>query len=502
MPNKSLSSAELRSALVNVRDSEPRVTPPKSLFRLPAGAEALREGLEDARRLQRHLANAFSPRETEAPTPAHAPATPPADAPAEKPGVEDGAANAHSKLGRALKITAMVVLAVVFGWRPLSALLTPSSVEAVVNARAIVLRAPIDGVVTAAPSPWSSWSAAVPAPAFRIENKTADRARLDDLNGERRRLVDQQTNVAIDLDRARADKARLDDRLHKFLEGRQLQLQARIDSAKVQIDSAKTRVDVTTQQEAVYEKLYKTSDTPRSEFQRTRLARADAQNAQSAAEKELRQTSVELDALKAGRYLGDDYNDVPASAQRLDDLDQRLRELESRQRAADLEVANIEKRIEDETTRLGALTVADVALPKIGRVWEALVAEGEYVSRGQPLIRLLDCSTPEVTATVGESAYNQLHVGGHAKFWPAAGGPGLEGVIENLTGAADASGNFAIAPSSLRKDVRHVTVRVPQMGGSAGCEVGRDGLLTFEGDAADATAMAATPDSFGPGLRK
>jgi len=45
-------------------------------------------------------------------------------------------------------------------------------------------------------------------------------------------------------------------------------------------------------------------------------------------------------------------------------------------------------------------------------------------------------------------------------------------------------------------------VRVPQMGGSAGCEVGRDGLLTFEGDAADATAMAATPDSFGPGLRK
>ena len=75
-------------------------------------------------------------------------------------------------------------------------------------------------------------------------------------------------------------------------------------------------------------------------------------------------------------------------------------------------------------------------------------------------------------------------------------------MIENLTGAADASGNFAIAPSSLRKDVRHVTVRVPQMAGAAGCEVGRDGLLTFEGDAADDAAIAATSDSFGPGLRK
>ena len=40
------------------------------------------------------------------------------------------------------------------------------------------------------------------------------------------------------------------------------------------------------------------------------------------------------------------------------------------------------------------------------------------------------------------------------------------------------------------------------VGGAAGCEVGRDGLLTFEGDAADTAAIAATVDSFGPGLRK
>jgi multidrug resistance efflux pump len=496
MPNKSLSSAEARSTLVKALDSDPPRAPTKGVFRLPT-ADALREGHEDARRLQTELANAFSPRETKTPAPEQTPAA----APEAKPAAAEEAPKGPSKLGRYLKITSAVVLAVVFGWRPLSALLTPSSVEAVVNARAIVLRAPIDGVVSSAPAPWSSWSGEVPRPTLRIENKTADRARLDDLNGERRRLLDQQSNAAIDLERARADKTALESRLQRFLEGRQLQLQARIDSAKVQIESAKTRVEVTTQQEDVYGKLFKASDTSRSEFQRTRLARAEAQNAQSAAEKELRQTSVELDALKAGRYLGDDYNDVPASAQRLDDIDQRIRELESRQRAADLEVVNIVKRIDDETARLGALMGADVALPKIGRVWESLVAEGEYVSRGQPLIRLLDCSTPEVTATVGESAYNQLHVGGHAKFWPAAGGPGLEGVIENLTGAADASGNFAIAPSSLRKDVRHVTVRVPQMVGAAGCEVGRDGLLTFESDGPD-TAIAATPESFGPGLRK
>ena len=59
-------------------------------------------------------------------------------------------------------------------------------------------------------------------------------------------------------------------------------------------------------------------------------------------------------------------------AQRLDDINQRIRELESRQRSVDLEVANIVKRVDDETARLGALMVADVPLPKVGRVWEAL----------------------------------------------------------------------------------------------------------------------------------
>jgi biotin carboxyl carrier protein len=367
-----------------------------------------------------------------------------------------------------------------------------------------VLRAPIDGIVAEAPAPWSQWSADDPTPVLRIENSTADRARLDDLNGERRRVIDQQANIAADLERARTDAAVLEERLRRFLDGRKLQMEARIDAAKAQIEAAKTRIEVTTQQEAAYAQLYRTSDTTRSEYQRVRLAKADAENARSAADKELRQASVELDALQSGRFLGDDYNDEPISAQRLDDLHQRIRDFESRQRALDLEAANLRTRIDDETLRLGALRVASIPLPKVGRVWEALVAEGEFVSRGQPLIRLLDCSTPEVTATVGESAYNRLHVGGRAKFWPAAGGPALDGVIENLTGAADASGNFAIAPATLLKDVRHVTVRVPQLTGPASCEVGRDGLLTFEGDgdAGPVSAIAATSETFGPGLRR
>ena len=438
----------------------------------PAPAAFIKAATDDVRDLHSQLAEAFRPRPGDERLQPVVPVKA-KDAPA-----------AAFPLGRLAKVAAALVLAGVFGWRPLSALLTASSVEAVVNARAIELRAPIEGVVAASPAPWSNWSAGADAPALRIENRNADRARLDDFGAERRDLIDRLANAETDLERTLADKAAIGERLKQFLDGRKIKLETRIAAAEVQLDAAKTRVNIASEQEAAYTELYKSKDTSLVDYQRARLATADARYAVSTADAQLRQARLELEALQGGRFLGDDYNDVPVSAQRLDDLDQRIREFESRQRALQMEIVNNQKRIDEESARLDALRVAEIALPKVGRVWEALVAPGEFVTRGQPLMRLLDCSTPEVTATVGESAYNKLHVGGPAKFWPADGGAALDGVIENLTGAADASGNFAIAPANLRKDVRHVTVRVPQLTGAAGCEVGRDGLLTFEGDAA------------------
>ena len=76
----------------------------------------------DLHAAQQELANAFPPREREAPIPPAAPLAEPAAAP-NKDASEAGIAKGN--LGRGLKVTAAGVLAVVFGWRPLTALLTP-----------------------------------------------------------------------------------------------------------------------------------------------------------------------------------------------------------------------------------------------------------------------------------------------------------------------------------------------------------------------------------------
>jgi hypothetical protein len=66
-------------------------------------------------------------------------------------------------------------------------------------------------------------------------------------------------------------------------------------------------------------------------------------------------------------------------------------------------------------------------------------------------------------------------------------------VIVNLTGAAAASGNFAIPPVAMRKSSFYVTVAVNGMS-EGGCSVGRTGTVTFgTGDEAGGVAAAKAP---------
>ena len=86
---------------------------------------------------------------------------------------------------------------------------------------------------------------------------------------------------------------------------------------------------------------------------------------------------------------------------------------------------------------------------------------------------------PLVSANVDESVYNRLEVGGRATFRPLQGGVRqYDGVIVNLTGAAAASGNFAMPPVAMRKSSFYVTVAVNGMS-EGGCSVGRTGTVTF-----------------------
>jgi multidrug resistance efflux pump len=126
-------------------------------------------------------------------------------------------------------------------------------------------------------------------------------------------------------------------------------------------------------------------------------------------------------------------------------------------------------------------------LPVTGRVWEIMTAAGEDVRAGQPLARILDCSSAVVTANVTERVYNHLQIGQTALFRPADGSQDVKGTIVNLTGSAGAAANLAISPDALSKEPYRVTVSVPRVDAETqDCKVGRTGRVIFENAPAQA----------------
>ena len=192
------------------------------------------------------------------------------------------------------------------------------------------------------------------------------------------------------------------------------------------------------------EQLQKTGDISAAEGDRTQYEWRAATSAEAAARKRLEETRVERDAVADGVFVGDSYNDSPSSQQRATELRLRKGELEAQLDATRSQMNHLADQIAEEEGRYRERSEATANLPAKGRVWEMLIAPGEYVSKGQDLLRVLDCSKPIVSANVDERVYDHLEVGSPATFRPLEGAETYHGSVINLTGAAGASGNFAI----------------------------------------------------------
>jgi multidrug resistance efflux pump len=189
---------------------------------------------------------------------------------------------------------------------------------------------------------------------------------------------------------------------------------------------------------------------------------------------------VELTALRSGVYVGDSYNDRPQSLQRADDIAVRLSELTADIGHRDARLTNLRAELTAETERFAERAGATLVAPVRGSIWEVMTAPGESVVRGQDLVRVLDCSGVVVTATVGESAYNQLRMGDTARFRFRGESIDHQGRVIGLTGVATAPANLAIQPAALAKEPYRVTVALPELAKSGQCNVGRTGRVTFK----------------------
>ena len=272
----------------------------------------------------------------------------------------------------------------------------------------------------------------------------------------------------------------------KFRDGRLKLIDARIAAQTAELEAAAAKTSQVTASKHRSDQLQRTGDISAAEGDRAQYEWSAATSAEAAARKGLEETKVERDAVAEGVFVGDSYNDSPSAFQRAADLRLRKGELDAQLQAARSQMKHAADQIAEEEQRYRRRAEATIPLPVKGRIWEMLVSPGEYVNKGQDLLRVLNCSNPIVSANVDERVYNRLQVGAQATFRQSQDGKAYHGTVVNLTGAAGAPANFAIAPLTLRKSPFYVTIAMDDMG-EAGCAIGRTGTVTFGPEASART---------------
>jgi multidrug resistance efflux pump len=382
---------------------------------------------------------------------------------------------------RVLKSAIGLLVVALVGWMPVRTLLETTSTEAVINARLITLRAPIEGQVGPLTAAVVGTEVPPGAGLLDIANPRAERGRLDDL----RRLVNELEGEIKTLIVRRSQLVSLQGELaaqtRAFRVARLDQLEARIAELTSDIAGAEARREEADEALVRARRLDEVGTGTKVALEKARRDASVAAQALLSLVHRKAALAIELSALrKDGVYVGDSYNDRPQSLQRADDIALRLNELNAdvEQRQVRLSLARTE--LADEERRYAARAGANLVSPVRGSIWEVLTAPGETVVRGQDLVRVLDCSGLVVTATVGETAYNHLRIGEPARFRFRGESHDFEGRIIGLTGVAAAAANLAIQPSALAKEPYRVTVALPELAKPGACNVGRTGRVTFE----------------------
>ena len=404
----------------------------------------------------------------------------PADMPSPKRG------SLVSRYGwRGVKSALGLLVVVIAGVGPIQRLLEFSSIEAVVNARLISLRAPIDGRIEDF-APTIGTSAPRGRLMLHISNSRADRARLDDLQ----RLVEQTEGerpaIVKRLARLREIYEQVTQQARAFQAGRIRELEERVLDLKAQVSATEA-----SESEAA-STLARTRTLAASGYQtNVAVERAErdakvASHTQKSLNHRLFASEVELEAARRGEYVGDSYNDRPSSLQHADEISVRLAEAEADLSSRGERLSKLRAALDAETARYSEMSNAVLASPIDGQVWEVLVAPGEEVRKGQDLMRLLDCSGAIVTVTVRESVFNELRIGDQAQFRYAGQPARYNGTVVRMSGIASPPDNLAIAPSGISHGGYRVAVSVPELA-SAQCGVGRTGTVVFNSSGAGET---------------
>lgn len=328
-------------------------------------------------------------------------------------------------------------------WWLMLPLVFPVTSEAVVNARTVQVRAPIDG--TASELTFDVGDPITPGqPMARLVNRHLDTSGLTGLTARQAELVTRRERLEKELDEVvrngalcRAEAERYRDAVVANLEASLKETESKARSGKVEHDTAARRLDRVTKMSRGG--LSDTEMDAARESESVCRIRLDTDQAT------LAKSRAELGAAKQGLFL---QKDSPHFQQRADELALRVPTLKAAlKEAADL-LAGVEAEIARERTRTERLAEATAEAPVGGTVWVRQGNRGQGVKQNEVLYEIADGNTVFVEAVVHQGYLGAVTAGTPAVV-NVTGGPSLSGRVRAVRSgrAGDNEPTFAFGAS-------------------------------------------------------
>ncbi|UWQ23159.1 HlyD family efflux transporter periplasmic adaptor subunit [Jannaschia sp. W003] len=368
------------------------------------------------------------------------------------------------------------VIVVVALWIIVGEQITGASADATINAQLSMLRAPIAGDLSISQRKLGSIVSEGEVLAT-VTDPLADGVRRDDLVMELALAEASVSRLALLRDGTATIAAALESRSRTYRTARIEEIGTRLRFARERLeilrdDAFPTAFDIAPPQDGGVE----------------RAGAAEAEGLRrlwiNAVSERIAALEIELATAREGVFVGDSYNDAPNAEQRLSQLRSEQAAVTAQLREAEAGRDAIAARLDAERLRVNTARLAQIEATARGRIWEALASDGESVQRGDPVIRLLDCASVFVTASVTESVYNDLAFGQRAVFRPSGGGRAYDATVMRRAGAGAETvyRNLAVAPSAQHLQRYDVALLVPGLlaDETFACAVGRTGRVFFD----------------------
>lgn len=369
-------------------------------------------------------------------------------------------------LAAVLRISvALAVIGFAF-WQLKDRFLLSVSIDGVVNAPLVSVRAPVDGRV----------SIGAIQPGTEVEPNAA----LFTIAYSRNYQVRELTTLRVELEK----------RVVAYHAAAVKRLEGMLGEANASLAGAKARLKLAEGTFARAEPLQKMGGVSSAQLEEAEygVARAEAEVAGVAAT--VSKLEAELAAARQGISLGDGNMDVPYSQQRIDEITLRLAEIETAlpQSTSPVMVADASGTTVKQVDPQGQAVVRSSSM---GMVWGVYVADGAWVARDENLAQIADCGQPFIEATLPERNFDNVVAGKPVQIKLRGSDRLANGVVRAVQGAGVAAVQSGRAAAIQNRAADEIVVIVDiemadladaRSGGATGsvCQIGRSATVYFD----------------------